>query len=151
MKFLKQEVWQAIRQLRKSGAFAAAVITTLALGIGANLTVFLILYGVLLKPLPFPQPEQLVRLKRVYPSGAGGVAFSGTKSLFIRRANRAFESVAAYDYIPSNVNLVESGAAVPLKSMRATADFFNVFAMQPEMGRGFSAQDAIPNAPGLRC
>jgi len=123
MSFLTQDVRPAIRQLRKSSGFTAAVITTLALGIGANLTVFLILYGVLLKPLPFPQPQRLVRLERAYPNGASGVAFSGTKALFIGRASRTLESSAAYDYIPSNVNLVQNGDAVPVKAMRATSDF----------------------------
>lgn len=79
MNFLRQDVRPAIRQLRKSSGFAAAVITTLALGIGANLTVFLILYGVLLRPLPFPQPQRLVRLERAYPNGASGVAFSAPR------------------------------------------------------------------------
>jgi predicted permease len=149
MSFLKQDVRPAIRQLRKSSGFTAAVITTLALGIGANLTVFLILYGVLLKPLPFPQPQTLVRLERAYPNGASGIAFSGTKALFIGRANRTLESSAAYDYIPSNVNLVQHGDAVPVKTMRATSNFFNVLATQPEIGRGFSAQDGVANAPGV--
>jgi hypothetical protein len=55
MNFLRHDILYAIRQLRKSPGFAAAVVLTLALGIGANLTVFLILYGVILKPLPFPE------------------------------------------------------------------------------------------------
>jgi predicted permease len=144
-----QDIRFAARQLRKSPGFTAAAILTLALGIGANLTVFLILYSVLLRPLPFPHPEQLMRIQRIYPSGAGGAAFSGTKALFMRRTNRTLESVAAYDYIPSNVNLVQGENAVPVKDLRASSDFFHVFQMQPEMGRGFSAQDTIPNAPGV--
>jgi predicted permease len=144
-----QDIRYALRQLRKSRGFTAAAVLTLALGIGANLTVFVILYGVLLRPLPFPHPEQLVRIERAYPNGNGGPAYSGTKALFMRRASRALESVAAYDYLPSNVNLVQGEQAVPLKDLRVTADFFHVFQMQPEIGRGFSAQDMILNASGV--
>ena len=149
MNFLKQDVWYAIRQLRGNRGFTLAAILTLALGIGANLTVFLVMYGVLLRPLPFPHPERLVRMVRTYPGGAGGPAYSGTKFLFMRRASRTFETAAAYDYIPATVNLVQGDDAIPIKTLRATADFFNVFQMQPKIGRGFSEQDAVPNAPGV--
>lgn len=147
--FLNQDVVYALRQLRKTAGFTFATVLTLALGIGANLTVFLILYGVLLRPLPFPHPEQLVRVERSYPGGAVVPAYSATIALFMRRTNRSFDSAAAYDYIPSNVNLAQGGEAIPLKALRATSDFFRVFAMEPAIGRGFNAQDMIPNAPGV--
>ncbi len=147
--FLNQDVPYALRQLRKTTGFTFATVLTLALGIGANLTVFLILYGVLLRPLPFPHPDQLVRVERSYPSGAVVPAYSATVALFMFRNNRSFDSAAAYDYIPSNVNLVQSGEAIPLKALRATSDFFRVFAMEPAIGRGFNAQDMILNAPGV--
>jgi predicted permease len=147
--FLSQDVVYALRQLRKTAGFTFATVLTLALGIGANLTVFLILYGVLLHPLPFPHPEQLVRVERSYPGGPVVPSYSATIALFMRRINRSFDSAAAYDYIPSNVNLAQGGEAIPLKALRATSDFFRVFAMEPAIGRGFNAQDMIPNAPGV--
>jgi len=149
MNFLTQDLLYAARQLRKSPAFTAAAVLTLALGIGANLTVFLILYGVLLRPLPFPQPQQLVRIHRVYPDGTTVPAYSGTKALFMRRASRTLESAAAYDYIPSHVNLVQGAQVVPLEAVRATSDFFRVFQMEPRIGRGFSSADMVPNAAGV--
>jgi predicted permease len=147
--FLNQDVVYAIRQLRKTAGFTFATVLTLALGIGANLTVFLILYGVLLRPLPFPHPEQVVRIERSYSNGLLVPAYSATVALFMRRTNRSFASVAAYDYLPANVNLVQDGEAIPLKDLRATADFFRVFEMTPELGRGFTEQDTIQNAPGV--
>jgi predicted permease len=147
--FLNQDVAYAVRQLRKTPGFTFATVLTLALGIAANLTVFLLLYGVLLRPLPFPHPERLVRVERSYPTGDVVPAYSGTVALFLRRTRHSFESAAIYDYIPSNVNLVQEGEAIPLRALRTTSDFFRVFAMDPAMGRGFNPGDMIPNAPGV--
>jgi predicted permease len=148
-RFLNQDVAYAVRQLRKTPGFTFATVLTLALGIGANLTVFLLLYGVLLRPLPFPHPERLVRVERSYPNGNVVPAYSGTVALFLRRTRHSFESAAIYDYIPSNVNLVQEGEAIPLKALRTTSDFFRVFDMNPAMGRGFNPGDMIQNAPGV--
>jgi predicted permease len=137
------------RQMRRSPGFTLSAVLMLALGIGANIAVFLIFYGVLLRPLPFPDAERLVRIARFYPGGTLAPAYSGTTALFFRRASRAFESVAAYDYVPAKANMLESNDVVPLQVLRVTSDFFRVFGMPPALGRNFNAQDMAPNAPGV--
>jgi predicted permease len=144
-----QDCRYALRGLRKSPGFTIAAILTLALGIGANVTVFLVLYDVLLKPLPFPNPRQLARIEQSYPGGITVTAYSGTKALFFRQASHAFSAMAAYDYIPSHANLVQGDGAVPIAVLRVTSDFFRVFGMEPVMGRGFRAEDMQPDATGV--
>ncbi len=147
--YLRQDLRFAARQLRKAPGFTTAAVLTLALGIGANLTVFLILYGALLRPLPFPHPEQLVRVERFWQNFGLAPAYSATRVLFFERANRTLDSVAAYDFVPSNVNMEQGSEAVPLKDLRVTANFFHVLQMEPKLGRSFSAADGVPNAPGV--
>jgi predicted permease len=91
----------------------------------------------------------VVRVERSYANGVAVPAYSGTVALFLRRSTHSFESAAIYDYIPSNVNLVQQGEAIPLKALRATSDFFRVFDMEPAMGRGFNPGDMIQDAPGV--
>ncbi len=146
MQFWKHDLWYAIRQLRRRRGFTLAVVLTLALGIGANLTVFLILYGVLLRPLPFPEPGQLVRIETAFPGGGEGPALTGTMALYLRRSSRSLASLAAYDYIPENANLVQGSSAVPVKLLGVTPGFFHVFRMGPMLGRGFNAQDGVQHA-----
>jgi predicted permease len=147
---LAETLWQdmryALRMLRKSPGFTAAAVLTLALGIGVNLTMFAIFQGVLLRPLPFPNSVQLVRVYRFYPDGGMVPAYSGTKILFMARASRTLESAAAYDFVPSHMNLLQRGEAIPLETLGVTSDFFRVFQMYPELGHDFTAQDMAPHA-----
>ena len=147
--FISQDAVYALRQLRKNAGFTFATVITLALGIGANLTVFLIMYGVLLRPLPFPHPEQVIRIERSYPDGQLVPPYSATVALFMRRMNRSFRSVAVSDYLPANVNLIQGGEAVSLKALRTTADFFQVFEAPPILGRTFNERDMLEHAPAV--
>ena len=146
---IKQDIRYAVRNLMRSPGFTLSAVITLALGIGANLTVFVILYGVILRPLPFPHSSQLVRIARTYGSEGDSPAYSGTKFLVMTRTNRSFESMAAYDYFPHNANLMEQQAAVPLSALGVSSGFFHTFEMEPVLGHGFAPQDMQQNAPGV--
>ena len=146
---IQQDFRYALRHLLRSPGFTVSAITTLALGIGANLTVFLILYGVILRPLPFPHPEQLIRVARFFAGDGDSPAYSATKFLFMQRTNRTLESMAAYDFLPGNINLLEQQAAVPLHYLGVSSDFFHVFQMDPVLGHSFTREDMRPNAPGV--
>jgi predicted permease len=143
-----QDLRYAMRQWGKSPAFTISAILTLALGIGLNLTIFVILYGVLLRPLPFPNPHELVRVNRFYSDGTTVPALSGTKILFTRRDARTLDSAAGYDYVPNHMNLVQGDEAIPLEALGVTSDFFHVFRMEPVMGHDFRPEDMAANAAG---
>jgi hypothetical protein len=120
---LWQDVRYAIRAVSKQPAFAAAAILTLALGIGATTAIFTVVYGVLLKPLPFHEPERLVSLTHVAPHGAGANHGPGTY-LTYRENHHAFEGIGAWDPTrriamkvliinPDTINSVSANAICP--------------------------------------
>src|SRR5579871_6162629 len=95
MESLLQDVRYALRMLRKSPGFAAVAILTLALGIGANTAIFSVVNGVLLNPLPYPQPEQLVALYQRTPNFTEA-SIPYPNFLDWQRETRSFSSLAAY-------------------------------------------------------
>lgn len=139
-----ESLWRDIRhgqrQLRKSPGFTIAVVCTLALGIGANLAVFLVLYGVVLRPLPFPHADRLVQIDQTLYGSASPV-LTGTEALFFGRGCKACASSAAYDFEPTKMNLVQRNGVVPLAVRHVTPGFFHVFEMEPVIGTGFPVAD----------
>src|SRR5215207_2590135 len=89
---LWQDVRYAARVFSQQPAFAAAAVLTLALGIGATTAIFSVVYGVLLKPLPFHEPERLVSLQQIAPHGAGANHGPGTYLTF-RENHQVFEGI----------------------------------------------------------
>jgi putative ABC transport system permease protein len=131
------DVRYALRQLRKSPGFAAAVILTLALGIGPNTAVFSVMNSVLLRPLAYPRPDRIFQFEKGTPSDS---TYSASVALFLewRRENTTFEHIAAYSVLPVGFNLAVEGKPERVPGLRVSADFFRVLGVAPHFGRDFA-------------
>ena len=144
MENLVSDVRHSLRVLIKSPGFTLVAVLALALGIGANTAIFSVIDRVLLAPLPFPDSERIMSIQRHFPNGNGS-SVSIPKFMAWRNA-QAFQSMAAYDFGSVSMNLGSGDKPNPVKGMRVTADFFNVFGVTPIFGRTFSPQEDTPNA-----
>jgi putative ABC transport system permease protein len=140
------DVRYGFRLMRRSPAFAAIAVATLALGIGANTAIFSVVNTVLLRPLSYPQPDRIVQLERSYPQGGYGSAVSIPKFNFWKR-NTAFSAVAAYDQNSAEFNLGSSDHPEQVKTVHVSAGYFQVFGTTPVVGRTFTAEEDTPGGP----
>jgi predicted permease len=142
---LTQDIRYAIRVLRRSPGYTAVALLTLALGIGANTGIFSVINAVLLRPLPMPDPDRLVRVCRQFANEVE-CATSGPKFTAWRRA-AAFEAVAAYDFIGPGMNLRGIDRPEQVRGIHVSEDFFRVFGGTPERGRTFTADEDRAGGP----
>jgi len=146
MNTLLQDVRYAIRILAKAPGFTAVAVLTLALGIGANTALFSIVNGVLLNPLPYPHPNQVVSIDSEAP-GFGQSSISYPDFLDWARDNRTFSSLAAYKSFIS-FNLVGQGEPQRVSSVEVSAAFFPLLGVNPILGRNFSpTEDQLSGPP----
>jgi predicted permease len=141
METLLQDLRHALRLLRRTPGFTLAAIAALALGIGANTAIFSVLNAVILKPLPYPDPERLVMFLNVSPQGSGGGG-SPTKFNVWRRQTAAFQDVSAYRF--SVVNITGDDTPEQVGAGYVSADFFRLFGAVPIRGRTFSQEEDRP-------
>lgn len=145
MQHLLQDLRFAIRQLRKSPGFALTTILTLALGIGATTAIFSLINAVLLRPLPFPQPDRLMSVGLIHTSVTkSGPPESLSYPDFFdwRTRNRTFESLASYH--GDNHTLTGNGTPRQLEAQTVSSEFFRLLGINPLLGRGFVAEDEKP-------
>ena len=142
---LSQDLRYAARRLRRQPAFTLAAVLTLALGLGANAAIFSVINAVLLRPLPFPNAEQLVALYSRYVPSSGYdfpfFALSDPEFADIRSRVDAFAHVAAYRFLERNLTR-GNGEAERVLTMAVTADFFHVLGVKPTRGRTFTNVEA---------
>jgi putative ABC transport system permease protein len=145
MEKLRQDLRYAIRNLRQSPGYAAVTILTLALGIGANTAIFSVVNGVLLEPLPYPQPERLVFISSQFPAlGFDQFWVSAPEFLEFRERNRSFEDVGAYR--AGAVNLGTEDQPRRVNSAVVTSELMPVLGVPPLRGRPFTREDTLPGA-----
>ncbi len=140
---LWQDIRYALRQLWRSPGFSIVALMTLAIGIGATTAMFTLVYDVMLRPLPFAQPDRLVTLEEkaaewsnIYPT----VPVSANHFTFWQRHNRSFESTAIMEQ--GTVPLGGSGRPLQVEALWATPGIFPVLRVQPALGRAFTVDEA---------
>lgn len=146
MKQLLSDFRYGARMMRKAKVFAAIAVVTLAIGIGANTAIFSVIYGVLLRPLPFNEPDRLVQIWHTPPQSS----FPGMKTFSVSAANyldwkaqsRSFENMAISSY--SGLNLTGNGEPQPLRGLRVSPEFFSVLQASPMLGRTIAAGEDQP-------
>jgi putative ABC transport system permease protein len=140
-----RDVRYAARMLRRNRGFAAAAVTSLALCIGANTTIFSMLYALVLRPLPFRQPEQLVEIYNTFPKVGMPKLGSNLGQYLDFKANApAFAALALWrlDYFP--LGDAAGPSRVPVAT--ATAEIFDLLGVLPLAGRFFTAENHVPGA-----
>ena len=143
MEQLIQDLRYGLRTFIRQPGFALTAVLALALGIGANTAVFSVVYAVLLKPLPYPDPAALVYIHDTYPA-VTFASVSAAKYVALRERNRTLESLGAQT--PGSVTLTGRGEPEQVPATRITADLFRAFRIEPALGRWFSADEDMPNA-----
>src|SRR5881296_895301 len=134
----------AFRQLLKNPSFTAVAVLTLALGIGANTAIFSVVNAVLLRPLPYPEPGQLVQLDTAQ-SGKASTLIGSATFVEAKAQSQSLARIAAYS--GGDMTLTGAGPAERLVAGAVTADFFPLLGVQPALGRNFTRDEDTPNGP----
>ena len=144
---ISQDFRFALRQLRKSPGFTLVAVLTLALGIGANTTIFSVMNATLLKPLAFPDPNRLVLVWQTYGKEPGNFNIISAPNYWdFERQNRVFEGIALCDSVGRGYNLSATGSSrepEQVPGLRVSANFFPVLGVQPFLGRSFLPEEEV--------
>src|SRR6185312_7151764 len=138
---LIQDLKFGLRMIGRNPGFSATVILTLALGIGANTAIFSVVYGVLLKPLGYPQPQQLVVVRENIVPTDPDLPVNANHLVFWQQNSHSFDGIAAL-----RVDSVPLGGAEPeeIRVAYTTGNLFSVLGIHPRLGRGFLASEEKP-------
>jgi predicted permease len=132
-----QDIRYTLRTLRKDPVFAGTAILTFALGIGVTTAIFTIVHGVLLKPLPYHEPDKIVHV-------ATGTA---TRYEEMKPAAKSYDELGVYFDRPGDITLSGNGEPEVLKLARVSANFLSILGVEPVLGRPFLPEDDVTGAP----
>jgi predicted permease len=146
MNTIWQDLRYALRALGKNKGFTAVAVLTIALGIGANTAIFTVVYGVLLRPLPFPQPDRIVQLAETYQAESDEMSVTWNQLERLRDYGQLFEHIAGYTDV--GFNLATGNEAEHVRGVPASAEYFQVLGVHPALGRDFLSEE--DRGDGLR-
>src|SRR5215469_11401063 len=146
---LRQDLRFTFRMLSRDAGFAVVAVLILALGIGANIAVFSVVNTILLRPLPFPDAHQLVRIVEKDPkAGESSKTYTADATQDFQQQNRSFKSVSGYFAFtsPDNFKLVGDGQPVPVTGLFVAEGFFQTLGVEPSLGRLFRSEEFLHHA-----
>jgi putative ABC transport system permease protein len=142
-----QDIRYGVRQLRRNPGFTIVAVLTLALGIGANTAIFSVVNGVLLKPLPYPEPQRIVQISLLYRGQPRSVGFSARQFDFWKSHREPFQELAATTEVGFNLG----GASRPerVRALRVSSGYFRLLGVAPELGREFLGDEDRIGGPNV--
>src|SRR5438874_7312285 len=146
---LIQDLRFTFRTLRRDSGFTIVAVLILALGIGANIAVFSVVNTILLRPLPFRDPQQLVRIVQKNPkAGESSRTYTADATQDFQQQNHSFQSVSGYFAFtgPDNLKLVGTGQPVPVTSILVAEGFFQTLGVDPSLGRSFRSEEFVKHS-----
>src|SRR6266480_6775236 len=144
-----QDVRYGVRMLRKSPLFTAVAVTAIAIGIGANTAMFSLVDAILLRSLPYPEPQRLI-IVGTQQRGGSGMDLMGTADFLAWRDHQqSFEQVAVLDQARKSFALSGMGAPERIPGVGVSANFFSIFGVAPLKGREFQPGEDRPGLPGV--
>ncbi len=146
---LLQDVHYTLRTLRRDRSFTLVAALILGLGIGANISVFSVVNTILLRPLPFPHPEKLVRILTKHPTGGeSGMTYSADATEEFERRNHSLQEVSGYFAFsgPDNLKLIGRDQPRPVTGLMVGGNFFHTLGVEPVLGRLFRPEECVHKA-----
>lgn len=136
---LFQDLRYGLRVLAKARGFTAVAVLTLALGIGANTAIFSVVYGVLLRPLSFPDADRIVQLAESYKEQMDDMSLSARELQHLKQYGQFFENIAGYTAV--GYNMATGTGADHLRGMPVSSNYFRVLGIRPALGRDFFEEE----------